>query len=209
MLGALVAGLAGLSYAPFVIVGMAAVFAGAARVPIATLIMVTEMTGGYTLLVPAALAVIISYFVQARLSKNLRYSSLYEAQVLTRAASPAHQTQHLITALTMLREQTPKDLSSVGELDLVALLRSGIAVDLPGERRLVAGALKVDSPYVGTTVGASGRKLDGGNTNIVALVREEQIIVPTATTVLQSGDRLVVVTSEVGLQQLRANLESW
>ncbi|MEP7067534.1 MAG: TrkA C-terminal domain-containing protein, partial [Gemmatimonadota bacterium] len=76
-------------------------------------------------------------------------------------------------------------------------------------RRLVAGALKADSPYVGTTVATSGRKLDGGNTNIVALVRDEQIIVPSATTVLQSGDRLVVVTSEEGLQRLRANLESW
>ncbi len=209
MLGALFAGLAGLPSAPFVIVGMAAVFAGAARVPIATLIMVTEMTGGYTLLVPAALAVIISYFVQARLSRGLRYTSLYEAQVLTRAASPAHQTQHLTTALTMLREQTPQDLSSVGELDLVALLRSGLAVDLPGERRLVAGALKADSPYVGTTVATSGRKLDGGSTNIVALVRNEQMIVPNALTVLQAGDRLVVVTSEEGLQRLRANLESW
>ena len=209
MLGALVAGLTGLPSAPLVVVGMAAVFAGAARVPIATLIMVTEMTGGYTLLVPAALAVIISYFVQVRLSKNLRYSSLYEAQVMTRAASPAHHTQHLMTALTMLREQTPQDLSAVGELDLVALLRSGLAVDLPGDRRLVAGALKADSPHVGTTVGASGRKLDGGNTNIVALVRKEQMIVPTATTVLEAGDRLVVVTGEEGVQQLRANLETW
>ncbi|MGH7620947.1 MAG: chloride channel protein, partial [Gemmatimonadaceae bacterium] len=143
MLGALCAAVVGLPAAPFVIVGMAAVFAGAARVPIATLMMVTEMTGGYTLLVPAALAVIISYFVQARLSRHLKYSSLYEAQVVTRAASPAHHTQHLVSALTLLREQTPRDLSSVGELDLVALLRSGLAVELPGDRRLVAGALKV------------------------------------------------------------------
>ncbi|HEY2896071.1 MAG TPA: chloride channel protein [Gemmatimonadaceae bacterium] len=209
MLGALIAGISGLPSAPLAIVGMAAVFAGAARVPIATLMMVTEMTGGYTLLVPAALAVIISYFVQARLSRGIRYASLYEAQVPARAASPAHQTQHLMTALHMLREQAPRDLSAVGELDLVALLRSGLAVDLPGERRLFAGALKPDSPVVGTTVGASGRKLDGGNANIVALVRDEQIIVPTATTVLQPGDRLVVVTSEKRLQQLRENLESW
>ncbi len=34
---------------------MAAFFGGTARVPIATLLMATEMTGGYTLLVPAAL----------------------------------------------------------------------------------------------------------------------------------------------------------
>ncbi|MEP7086880.1 MAG: chloride channel protein [Gemmatimonadota bacterium] len=209
MLGAFVATVAGLPPAPFVIVGMAAVFAGAARVPIATLMMVIEMTGGYTLLVPAALAVIISYFVQARLSRDLRYSSLYEAQVLTRSASPAHHTQHLITALNMLRDQAPQDLSDIGELNLVALLRSGLAVELPGNRRIVAGALKRESPFVGTTIGASGRKLDGGDTNIVALVRGGTIIVPDAATILEAGDHLVVVTSEAGVQQLRANMESW
>ncbi len=34
----------------FAVVGMAAVFGGAARVPIATLVMVMEVTGGYRLL---------------------------------------------------------------------------------------------------------------------------------------------------------------
>jgi len=41
---------------------------GAAQVPIATLLMVTEMTGGYQLLVPAALAVMLSYLIQTKLS---------------------------------------------------------------------------------------------------------------------------------------------
>jgi len=54
--------------AVFVVVGMAAVFGAAARVPIATMLMVTEMAGGYHLLVPAGLAVMISYLLQVRLS---------------------------------------------------------------------------------------------------------------------------------------------
>ena len=37
----------------------ATVFGGAARVPIASLLMVTEMTGGYRLLVPAALSITV------------------------------------------------------------------------------------------------------------------------------------------------------
>jgi hypothetical protein len=64
-----------------VIVGMAAVFSGAARVPLATMLMVTEMTGGYHLLAAAGLAVMLSYYVQVILSKGLKYQSLYEAQV--------------------------------------------------------------------------------------------------------------------------------
>lgn len=67
--------------AGFVLVGMAAVFSGAGRVPIATLFMVTEMTGGYRLLAPAALVVTLSYLVQVTVSTRLKYRSLYEAQV--------------------------------------------------------------------------------------------------------------------------------
>jgi CIC family chloride channel protein len=98
--------------APFVIVGMAAVFAGAAHVPIATMMMVTEMTGGYTLLVPAALAVVISYLVQMRLSARAPYRSVYEAQVMSRGDSPAHHERHLEIARRILREREEPAQSS-------------------------------------------------------------------------------------------------
>ena len=76
MLGGALAAIGHQPAAPFVVVGMAAVFAGAAHVPIATMMMVTEMTGSYTLLVPAALAVILSYLVQTRLATHVRYRSI-------------------------------------------------------------------------------------------------------------------------------------
>ena len=124
MLGGALAGVLHLPPAPFVVVGMAAVFAGAARVPLATLMMVTEMTGGYDLLVPAALAVMLSYLIQARLSRKLKYRSLYEAQVPRRTDSPVHHTEHLEIALRILEE---RKLSGPlhGRLDLLTLLRSG------------------------------------------------------------------------------------
>ncbi|MBN1563966.1 MAG: chloride channel protein, partial [Anaerolineae bacterium] len=84
MLGGVLADVFNQSSAAFVIVGMAAVFSGAGRVPIATLFMVTEMTGGYHLLAPAALVVTISYIIQVTLSSRLKYTSLYEAQIPTR-----------------------------------------------------------------------------------------------------------------------------
>ena len=76
MLGGALAAIGHQPAAPFVVVGMAAVFAGAAHVPIATMMMVTEMTGSYTLLVPAALAVVLSYLVQTRLATHVRYRSI-------------------------------------------------------------------------------------------------------------------------------------
>ncbi|HXH27501.1 MAG TPA: chloride channel protein, partial [Candidatus Polarisedimenticolia bacterium] len=72
MLGGLLAALFHQPPAAFVVVGMASTFGAAARVPIATLLMVTEMTGGYQLLVPAGLAVTLSYSLQGALSKRLR-----------------------------------------------------------------------------------------------------------------------------------------
>lgn len=64
---------------------MAAFFAGAAKVPIASMIMVSEMTGDYYLLVPLMLTCAISYILTGN------KWTIYESQVLTRADSPAHR----------------------------------------------------------------------------------------------------------------------
>jgi CIC family chloride channel protein len=195
--------------APFIIVGMAAVFSGAAHVPMATLMMVTEMTGGYTLLVPAALAVVISYLVQRRLTERLRYTSLYEAQVASRADSPAHHSHHLEIAMRILRDHQPQDMQSVGEVDLVSLLRSGIAVELAGDRRLIVGVLRTESPFVGTTIAVSGRQLGGGDANIIAILRGEHMTVPNAKMRFEAGDRLILVVRGDAVPRLRKELAQW
>ena len=209
MLGGACAAIAGLPAAPFAVVGMAAVFAGSAHVPFATMMMVVEMTGGYALLVPAALAVSLSYLVQTRLSAGIRYRSLYEAQVRNRAESPAHHTAHLEIALDILRDKQVRDLSRLGELDLVSLLRSGVAVDLGEGLRMMVGVLRADSSYANTTIGVSGRALAGGGTNIIALLRGEHMMAPRADTELQPGDRLILVASESGLMHLREHVDPW
>jgi CIC family chloride channel protein len=209
MLGGACAAIAHLPPAPFVVVGMAAVFAGTAHVPIATMMMVTEMTGGYTLLVPAALAVMLSYLVQMLLSGRLRYRSVYEAQVPRRADSPAHHTQSLATALRILREQKLTNVSDIGEVDIVTLLRAGIPVELAGGQRLFVGVLRADSPIVGSTVAQSGRSIGGGETNIIAVLRQEHLLVPRADTVFQAGDRLIVVAADDAAPGLRKHLDPW
>jgi CIC family chloride channel protein len=67
----------------FVLVGMGGFFAGVAKVPIAALIMVAEMSGGYSLIVPMMIVSSLSYLL-------LGDVSLYEKQVATRVDSPAH-----------------------------------------------------------------------------------------------------------------------
>ncbi len=70
----------------FVLVGMGGFFAGVAKVPIASIIMACEMSSSYTLLVPLMLVSSISYLL-------LRKVSLYEKQLISRLASPAHVTE--------------------------------------------------------------------------------------------------------------------
>jgi len=66
----------------FVVVGMAGFFAGAANCPISTLIMVSEMTGNYHLLVPSMLVCIASYLLSRR-------ATLYATQLQNRMESPS------------------------------------------------------------------------------------------------------------------------
>ncbi len=70
----------------FLLVGMGGFFAGVAKVPIASIIMACEMSSSYTLLVPLMLVSSISYLL-------LRKVSLYEKQLTSRLASPAHVTE--------------------------------------------------------------------------------------------------------------------
>lgn len=79
-----------------ILVGMGGFFAGVAKVPIASLILVAEMSGSYGLLVPmmlvAAVAVLLTHGV-----------SIYEAQVPGRVDSPAHLGEFQFDLLERLR----------------------------------------------------------------------------------------------------------
>ncbi|GAC1615128.1 MAG: chloride channel protein [Ktedonobacteraceae bacterium] len=81
--------------APFVIVGMMALFGGIAHAPIAVMLMVAEMTGNLSLLAPAMIAVSISYVLVGQ-------NSIYSSQVPTRADSPAHRLQFSFPLLSTL-----------------------------------------------------------------------------------------------------------
>jgi CIC family chloride channel protein len=194
MLGGFVADISGEPPAPYVVVGMAAVFGGAARVPVATLLMVLEMTGGYQLLVPATLAVMLAYLVQVSLTARLTYQSLYEAQVPRRADSPAHRVAHLRIALDLLRNRQVPDGIALGEFALEALLESGIPVDLAGGRRLVMETVEAESPSLGQPL-RSVEQTRGDGAHVVGLLREDELLLPGAETALHAGDRLLIIRS--------------
>jgi CIC family chloride channel protein len=203
MLGWLLAHLFDQPAAAFAVVGMAAVFGSAGRVPFATLLMVTEMTGGYYLLVPAALAVMLAYLIQSTLSAHLKYKSLYESQVISRAESPAHRVENLKTALKILSQHQKFDSSMIEHVNLMALLESGLPVDLPGGKQLFILTLSPDSPQCGTPVQQSCVSEEGEEWEIVAIFRGEQLMLPSACSLPQAGDQFLVMTSPAHLENLK------
>jgi chloride channel protein, CIC family len=191
--------------AAFVVVGMAAVFGGAARVPIATMLMVTEMTGGYHLLLPAGLAVMISYLLQARLAAiaRLKYRSLYEGQVPKVEDSPAHYLEEIQTGLHLLTSrQVPFD-HKVKHVDFLELLRSRIRFDLPGGRALTMGVVERGSPLDGQTIETLYDKLEPYDFEVVAVTRREHVLLPHLETLLEPDDRLIMITSPASRKPLQ------
>jgi len=82
--------------ASFVIVGMAGFFAAAAKTPLSTLVMVSELTGNYNLLLPTLWVCTIAFLLSDE-------QSIYSSQVQSRSRSPAHQGAYVREVLTGLR----------------------------------------------------------------------------------------------------------
>lgn len=77
----------------FVILGMAAFFSAAAKTPVSTIIIVSELTGGYELLLPAMWVSALAYLLSSK-----RYA-IYREQVPSRLESPAHKDEFIVDVL--------------------------------------------------------------------------------------------------------------
>jgi len=84
----------------YVLVGMAGFFSGIANTPLSTIIMVSEMSGNYHLLVPAMWVSTLSFLV-------LRKTTIYIKQVNQRSDSPIHSGEFF---LQVLQEIKVKDI---------------------------------------------------------------------------------------------------
>lgn len=79
--------------ASYVVVGMAGFFAAAAKTPFSTLVIVSEMTGGYHLLLPALWVCVLAFMLSDE-------QSIYSSQVESRSRSPAHRGSFVSTVLS-------------------------------------------------------------------------------------------------------------
>jgi len=80
----------------FVIVGMAGFFAAAAKTPVSTLVIVSEMTGDYNLILPTLWVCVLTFLLADE-------QSIYHSQVESRSLSPAHQGDYVREVLAGLQ----------------------------------------------------------------------------------------------------------
>jgi CIC family chloride channel protein len=82
--------------AAFALVGMGGFFAGVSKTPLASIVMVCEMSGSYSLLVPLMLVCGLNMGLS-------RFWTIYEEQVPSPVDSPAHQGDFVIDVLERIR----------------------------------------------------------------------------------------------------------
>ena len=198
-------GISGINGTALAVVGMASLFAGAARVPIASLVMVAEMTGGYDLIMPTMLAVAVSYLVQVGLTRTFKYPSLYEAQVPTPAASPANVEMFSEIAARFLRQNRVRLDRSTLHQHVRKTLVAGEGIPLAfGYEHIYSMLLGAGSPAAGQQV----RQVAQPGVVIVGVMRGEKEIVPDADTVLLVGDELLVAATPSAAEDFKRSIGS-
>jgi CIC family chloride channel protein len=211
MLGAGMAGLidswtqAGPDPVGFAVVGMAALFAGVARVPIASLIMVAEMTGGYRLIMPTMIAVAVSFLVQAALTRRAKYPCLYEAQVAAPMDSPVHRETFYNHVALMLRERKMRLDDDIVGLEMAERLEQGASVPLAGGgEALYSAVVRPGAPVAGKALRVVAFP---AKVLIVSIFRDGETLLPQGDTVLEAGDRLIVAASLAAMDACRPLME--
>ncbi len=195
---------AGPSPEALAVVGMAAIFAGAARVPLATLIMVAEMTGGYRLIVPTMLAVALSYVIQDTLTRRSKYPTLYEWQVAHPGDSPVHQQEYYQAVLKLLRQRVVTLDPTILDREFVDRLSRGEPVPMVGRHEFV---YMTEVPDGCPCAKIRLRELRLPSDVLIAgVMRDERASIPDGDTVLEEGDRLTVVATQDAMRIFKGML---
>ncbi len=120
--------------ASFALVGMGGFFAGVAKVPIAAVVMVTEMTGSYDLLAPLMMVAVVHMMLS-------RGWTMYRAQVPSQIDSPAHVGDFVIDVLQSLKVR-----DVIKEIRKPRLIQEDVT--LRGAMKIVADSHETHFPVV-------------------------------------------------------------
>jgi CIC family chloride channel protein len=210
-IGAMLGGFLGLVFhqpiAVFAVIGMAAVFGSAARVPVASLLMVMEMTGSYKLFIPTALAVLLAFFVHDWLAVKLKYKSLYETQTRNSMESPVHLVDDLRNSIKLLSEKRSFNKLNISHLNFILLLQLGIPLTIPNNKKIFLGTLTENNPCIGTSIKEDCLHERSKDWQIAGILRHDHLIIPNPNTVFEKDDQLLIFGSPGIIDKLNGILK--
>jgi CIC family chloride channel protein len=124
----------------FVIVGMIAFFGGAAKAPLAVIVMIVEMTGGYSLLAPAMFTVVGAYLLSGKMSifanqvdsleDSPAHAKEYETLILERVKVSDVMTRNVLTVSPAASLKTAQDLMELDEVGGLPVVTGGRLVGI-------------------------------------------------------------------------------
>lgn len=145
--------------APYVIVGMMACFGSISRAPLAVMLMVAEMTGTLSLIVPAMLAIGLATLIVRR-----NDDTIYRSQLRSRAESPAHR---ILTGLPLLALVTAAEAMAPARCVLVETEpRLTLLAQLRASEVSAAPLVDSSGRYLGVVTTESLQKDDGLNDDL-------------------------------------------
>jgi Trk K+ transport system NAD-binding subunit len=91
----------------------------------------------------------------------------------------------------------------VTHLHLASLLQEGIELDLPDGAQLIAGVLKPESSWTGKQVKQRPSDEAVDHSTLLAILRGTSIVLTRPETILQAGDRLLLIAEPDAIEPLK------
>ncbi len=188
------------------LIGMGAVFAGAARAPITAVIILFELTGEYTIILPLMTAIVLATIVSRTLSRDTIYTAKLRRRGIDLDARPDTSPFHGITVSAVM-EPVPPALPEATTL-------TDAADQLAASPHGVLPVLATDGTYLGTaTARHTAQALAEGthNTSTVATITHRPATITADNDLTDALDALVNAAG-AGLPVLdptRTRLTGW
>jgi len=110
----------------FTIIGMISLFASIGKTPISIIIMISELTGSYLIIIPTIISIIPAYLITGK-------NTIYRSQVDCREKSPAHNFDY---SVDLLKEFKVKDFMKKDAMYLTPDKKIKEAYDLMKEKEI-------------------------------------------------------------------------
>ena len=183
----------------FTLLGMGSLFSAASRTPLAGVVLILEMTGGYMLLVPLILSVFFAYFIHLIITDiyNIKYITLYEAQLINRNYAPIFQIEKLKDILLSYIDLLNLSPRQIKDQHLLELLESGKPIKLPSGEYLYFGQIIKDMKL---------KEFDNAkyieNARVLYVFRKGEWLHPKEIKEIYKGDEVLILGKKEDIENL-------